>query len=386
MTSKFGLRPWILLGAILSIGAMPQHLAADGLDAYGQQNLVSNIPGLAPTTDPNLVNPWGISFNGASPFWISDNNAGVVTLYNKQGAIIPLVVGIPLPGGAPGGAPTGQVANPNPATNFGGAHFIFATEDGTIESWSGGPSAVIRVDNSNVGPGAVYKGLAMGTDGGNTFLYATNFRAGTIDVYNNNFLKASLGGSFTDPNLPSGYAPFDIQNIGGQLYVTYALQDAAKHDDVAGPGNGFVDVFTTDGVLVQRLVSNGPLNSPWGLALAPSNFGAFSGDLLVGNFGNGWINAFNPTTGAFVGTLDDPNGAPIEELGLWGITFDPNGAGANPDTLYFTAGLPDSSGRLEQNGLFGELNPTPEPWTWLLFGTGLAIFAGYSAKLRKQAS
>jgi len=385
MTSKFGLRPWILLGAVLSIGAMAQVAAADDINSFAQQNLVSNEPGLAPVTDPNLVNPWGISFNGGSPFWVSDNNAGVSTLYNKQGGIIPLVVNIPLPNSPTGGAPTGQVSNPNPA-NFGGAHFIFATEDGTVAAWNGGTSAVIKVDNSAAGPGAVYKGLAMGTDGSGTFLYATNFRAGTIDVFNSNFQQTSVGGSFTDPNLPAGYAPFNIQNIGGQLYVTYALQDPAKHDDVAGPGNGFVDVFTTDGVMVQRLASMGPLNSPWGLALAPAGFGKFSGDLLVGNFGNGWINAFNPTSGAFAGSLDDPNGNPIVEQGLWDITFDPNGAGANPDTLYFTAGLPDSSGVLEKNGLFAELNPTPEPGTWLLFGTTLVILIGYSNRLRKQGS
>jgi uncharacterized protein (TIGR03118 family) len=386
-TPKSALSPWILVGAVLFLGAMPQYVVADGLDSYAQQNLVSNIPGLAAYTDTNLVNPWGVSFIGGSPFWISDNGAGVSTLYSKQGQpqpmppqMPPLVVNIPSPSGPTGGTPTGQVGNTSPG--FGGAHFIFATEDGVIASWSGGTQALRQVNNSS--SGAVYKGLAMGTDGGNNYLYATNFHAGTIDVFNSSFQQTTLGSSFTDPNLPAGYAPFNIQNIGGMLYVTYALQDAAKHDDVAGAGHGFVDVFTTDGVMVQRLVSMGQLNSPWGLALAPKGFGAFSSDLLVGNFGNGWINAYDPTTGAFVGTLDDPHGNPITELGLWDITFDPNGAGANPDTLYFTAGLPDSSGELEQNGLFGALNPTPEPWAWLLFGTALAVFIGYSARLRKQ--
>lgn len=380
-TSKFALPPWILLGAVLAIGVVVQPAAADDTD-FVQHNLVSNIPGLATYTDPNLVNPWGISFNGGSPFWVSDNAAGVVTLYNKQGQPVSLVVNIPSPTGPTGGTPTGQVANPNPASSFGGARFIFSTEDGLIASWSGGTQAVTQVNNSSAG--AVYKGLAMGTDGSSTYLYAANFNAGTIDVYNSSFNKTTLGGSFTDSTLPTGYAPFNVQNIGGLLYVTYALQDSAKHDDVPGAGHGFVDVFTTGGVLVQRLVSMGQLNSPWGLAMAPAGFGAFAGDLLVGNFGNGWINAYNPTTGAFVGTLDGTNGAPIVELGLWDITFDPNGAGAKPDTLYFTAGLPDSSGQLEQNGLLGALVPTPEPWAWLLFASGLAIFVGYRMPLRKQ--
>jgi len=370
-------RPALLLSATLLLGAMPRNAAAGGVDSYAQQNLVSNIPGLAAHFDPNLVNPWGISFNGGSPFWISDNNSGLSTLYNKQGVPLSLVVNIPSPTGPTGGTPTGQVANT--AGGFGGARFIFATEDGLIASWSGGTQAATQVNNS---ASAVYKGLAMAADGSNTYLYAANFRAGTIDVFNSSYNQVSLGSSFTDPNLPAGYAPFNIQSIGGLLYVTYALQDAAKHDDVPGAGHGFVDVFTTDGVMVQRLVSMGALNSPWGLALAPAGFGAFSGDLLVGNFGNGWINAYNPTTGAYAGWLDDPNGNPIVEMGLWGLTFDPNGGSA--DALYFTAGLPDASGMLEQNGLFGVLNPTPEPATWLLFGTAMATVLGYGLKLRSH--
>ena len=371
--SNCALRPLIALGAILLLGALPQYVLADGVDTYSQQNLVSNIPGLATHLDPNLVNPWGIAFNGASPFWISDNGTGLATLYNKQGVPSSLVVNIPSPTGPTGGTPTGQVFNS--ASGFGGAHFIFSTEDGLIASWSGGTQAVVQVNNS---ASAVYKGLAMATDAGNTYLYAANFRDGTIDVFNSSYHPVSLGGSFSDPNLPAGYAPFNAQNIGGLLYVTYALQDAAKHDDVPGAGHGFVDVFTTDGALVQRLVSMGELNSPWGLALAPAGFGAFSGDLLVGNFGNGWINAYNPATGAYAGWLENAQGSPLVEQGLWGITFDPNGGSA--DTLYFAAGLPDANGLLEQNGLFGALNPTPEPGSWLLFGTALATILGYSLK------
>lgn len=176
-------------------------------------------------------------------------------------------------------APDGQVFNPNPA-NFGGAHFIFATEDGTVSSWKGGTNAVLNFDNSK--SGAVYKGLALAQNGGKSFLYATNFRAGTVDVLDSNFNKVTLGGSFSDPSLPAGYAPFNITAFNGWLYVTYALQNASKHDDVAGPGHGFVDVFDTNGNLLQRLISMGTLNSPWGMAWAPSGFGPFTGDLLVG--------------------------------------------------------------------------------------------------------
>jgi uncharacterized protein (TIGR03118 family) len=207
--------------------------------------------------------------------------------------------------------------------------------------------AIREVDKS---PGAVYKGLAMGSNSAGTFLYATNFRAGTVDVFDSQFHQVSLSGSFTDPNLLPGYAPFGIANIDGDLYVTYALQDAAKHDDVAGPAHGFVDIYDTNGNLIRRLVTRGRLNSPWGLAMAPANFGRFSGDLLVGNFGDGRINAVDPSTGDFLGQLRDANNSPITINGLWGLAFG-NDANAGPkSTLFFTAGLND-----EADGLFGSL-------------------------------
>lgn len=330
--------------------------------AYLQTNLVSNLPGLGLNTDTNLKNPWGIVASSTSPFWISDNGTGLSTLYNGIGTTQSLVVTVPPPGGSPSGttsAPTGIVFNNT--TDFsitsggktGTAVFLFDTEDGTISAWSpsvNSTNAILEVDNS--ASGAVYKGLALGSNAANgNLLFAANFNAGTIDVYDKTFHKVSL--PFRDATLPTGYAPFGIRNIGGSLYVTYALQNADKHDDVAGPGNGFIDVFDTSGNLLRRLVSGGKLNSPWGLALAPANFGAFSNDLIVGNFGDGLINAYDPTTGAFAGTLQDFNGKAIHIDGLWGLSFG-NGANAGPtNSLFFTAGI-----NAERDGLFGSLTPT----------------------------
>ncbi|MCX5891142.1 MAG: TIGR03118 family protein [Deltaproteobacteria bacterium] len=267
---------------------------------YVQTNLVSDGFVPAKFTDPNLVNPWGISYAPTGPFWVSNNGTGTSTLYNGAGTPQGLVVIIPPPTGGTGPAtPTVQVFNGTSA--FNGYLFIFATEDGTISGWKGGTTATLLVDNSAAG--AVYKGLALGNNGAGNFLYVANFHRGAIDVFNSNFSPVVLPGSFSDPNLPSGYAPFNVQNLGGSLYVTYALQDATKHDDVPGPGNGYVNVFDLNGNLQRRLISQGPLNSPWGLALAPAKFGTFSNALLVANFGDGRINAFAPLTGNLLGTF-----------------------------------------------------------------------------------
>jgi uncharacterized protein (TIGR03118 family) len=343
---------------------------------YVQQDLVSDIPGLAAVTDPNLVNPWGLSASSGSPWWISDNGMGVATLYNgNTGAPTALVVAVP----PASSAPTGQVFN-STASSFvinGGAKasFIFDTENGTISAWNGaqGTNAFQEVDNS--GSGAVYKGLALGSVGSNSFLYAANFHSGNIDVFNGSFAPTTVSGGFTDPTLPAGYAPFNIQNLGGKLYVTYAKQDAAKHDEVDGAGNGFVDVFDTSGNLIERLDSNGVLNAPWGLALAPANFGAFSNDLLVGNFGDGMIDVFDPNTpNTYLGTLSGANGNPLVIQGLWGLAFG-NGSSAGPtSSLYFTAGIP-GGGNVEDHGLFGDIVAAPEPATFLSMATGgLALF------------
>jgi uncharacterized protein (TIGR03118 family) len=350
-----------------------------------QTNLVSDLPGVAQFQDPQLVNPWGISESAASPFWVSDNNAGVSTLYNTAGVKQGLVVSIPAPGDPTGatGTPTGTVFNIDggPAGGFkvsgfsaagaavtAASVFLFATEDGSIVGWNPGVNpagfnpakagtyGIIAVDNS--ASGAVYKGLAIGTDAsGRTLLYAANFNSGKIDVFDANFhpVTSLAAGAFTDPDLPAGYAPFNVQVLNGQVYVTYAKQDKAKHDDDAGPHRGFVDVFNLDGTPglsggQVRLVSRGPLDSPWGLAIAPASFGSLAGALLVGNFGNGHINAFNATTGESLGELKDPDGEPIQIDGLWALRVGNGGAGGDASKVYFTAGLDH-----EQHGLFGSL-------------------------------
>jgi uncharacterized protein (TIGR03118 family) len=348
--------------ALAVIGPSAAH-AGDGSrpNGYIVKRLVSNKPGTA-VRDPNLQNAWGVAFApSGSPFWISDNNSGLSTLYDGDGSIVPLVVTIPGPAGSPAGftaAPDGIIWNPSskilvPGTSISAA-FIFATEDGTISAWAGGLNpanqAVLAVDNSQGGTGAVYKGLAGGVNESGFFLFATDFRAGTIDVFDTGFNAASTSGGFQDTSIPIGYAPFGIQNIDGNLWVTYAKQNAKKHDDVAGPGHGFVDVFDTDGNLVQQFAQKGTLNSPWGVARASQAFGTYSGDMLIGNFGDGRINVFDPS-GNFIAQLNDKKGKPLAIDGLWTLTLG-GGAQSNPDTLYFTAG-PDH----ETNGVFGTIAP-----------------------------
>ncbi len=348
--------------AVLAIQAALPAEAKIARGSFHQTNLVSDIPGLALSTDPNLVNPWGLSSSATSPIWVSDNNAGVSTLYRGDGSTVPLVVTIPAPTSPTGGTPTGTVFNTTASdfkvtmgTRTAKALFLFATEDGTILGWNpgvGGLSATIAVDHSAVpdsANGAVYKGLTLGSVGVNNYLYAANFRSGAVDVFNATFKQVNLAGSFSDPTLPSGFAPFGIQDIGGQIFVTYAKQNDARHDDVAGPGNGFVDIFGTDGTLVRRFATQGTLDSPWGVALAPSTFGNFHGDVLIGNFGDGLINAYTPS-GALRGQLKSETNAPIQIEGLWGLRFGNGGAGGDPSTLFFAAGIGG-----EAHGLFGTI-------------------------------
>jgi uncharacterized protein (TIGR03118 family) len=339
-----------------------------GTLGYIQTNLTSDIPGLANFTDPNLVNPWGISFGPTTPFWTADNGTGLSTLYNGMGQPQALVVTVPPAPGSPvgtTGVPTGTVFNPNAAGGaFKGDRFLFATEDGTISGWQGGTTAAVQADSS--ASGAVYKGLAIA---GNR-IYATDFANGKVDIFDSNYMPVTLSGAFLDPTLPSGYSPFGIETINGSIYVTYAKKQVGGTDDMPGAGFGFVDKYDTNGGSLQRLISMGELNSPWGLALAPASFGDLANLLLVGNFGDGRINAFDPTTGAFVSTLNNSSGNPIDIDGLWALKFGNNGPGFSPNNLYFTAGLNG-----EEDGLFGRLQVAPEPSTALLFGGALILGA-----------
>lgn len=331
-----------LVLVLLSLGSATTAALAD---SYSWQNLRSDIAGVAARVDPNLVNPWGLTASANGIIWVSDNGTGVSTLYRQDGTAVPLVVTIPTSArNKEGGNPTGVVVNPTASfkvTKNGislPARFIFVSEDGTISGWNpqvDATNAIVAVDNgTNKGSkSAVYKGVTLGIANGKNFLYATNFHTGRVDTYDENF-QLVRPNSFIDPNLPSGFAPFGIRNFNGEIFVTYAMQDAKKHDDVAGPGNGFVDVFDTRGTFLRRLISNGNLNSPWGLALV-------DGELWVGNFGDGRINNYNPSTGAFIETISQADGTPLTFDGLWDLL--PLGGG-----VYFTAGIGD-----EQHGLFG---------------------------------
>jgi uncharacterized protein (TIGR03118 family) len=338
----------------------------------------------APVTDKYLKNPWGISHSGSSPFWVSDNATGVTTLYSVNpttNATTKITLGMPpdQSGGVvippPGaGNPTGQVFNTagTSAPRLNGDNFLFVSEDGTISGWRGALGTQAEVlqtgDNANV-----YKGVTLDTTGGHSYLLSANFRAGTIDVFKGDSNAPDLAGKFTDPNLPSGFAPFNIQVIGLRIYVTYAVQDAAKHDDVKGAGNGIVTAFDLQGNVLGRIGTMGSLNSPWGLAIAPSSFKGFGGDLLVGNFGDGKINVFNPdpTTPGFLGQLAGSDGKPLAIDGLWGLIAGNDGSGGSSQSIYFTAGPND-----EANGLLGVLQSVPEPSAMALWLIAVGVLAG----------
>ncbi len=318
--------------------------------------------GGAPTVDPALVNPWGLAFNPAGPAWIADNGTGLLTVWNGQ--VLGLQVTVPPPGDAAGpAAPTGQIFNAAHATTFDGDMFIVATEDGTVSGWqpidgSTPTTATLRIDNS--GSNAVYKGLAILPTTPPLLAVADfhNNKVALFDTSYNPVAPADASTVWTDPSLPSGYAPFNIVTIGSSVYVTFAKQDAAMHDGLLGPGEGALSVFTPAGTLTKSLVAvNGPLSSPWGMVLAPAGWGALGGSLLVGNFGGGAINAFNPTTGAQTGELVTSAGAQLLIDGLWGLGFSPAAnadAGITTTQLFFTAG-PNT----EMNGLFGFVTPSP---------------------------
>jgi len=346
-----------LVAGLVALALAAPAVAAQPGNAYRQTNLVSDLPGMAQLTDPDLVNPWGMAAGPTSPVWVANNGTGKATLYpgfvndspiQKAG----LVVNIP------GGAPTGQVFNPTPGfvvqsgTASGPARFLFDSEAGLVTGWNPGvppppPSTQAQVGASV--PDAIYKGLAIADTAAGTFLYGADFHQGRIDVFDSGFNRVLLSGSFQDPQIPPGFAPFNVQELGGLLYVAYAKQDADHEDEVAGQGLGFVDVYDTSGHLLRHLIERGQLNAPWGLALAPAGFGRFAGALLVGNFGNGRINAYDPTSGEFLGRLRYEDGRPIEIEGLWTLRFG-NGVTGDPTTLLFTAGIDD-----EAHGLFGAI-------------------------------
>jgi uncharacterized protein (TIGR03118 family) len=327
---------------------------------FQQTNLVADVAGTASHTDPGLLNPWGIAFEPGQPFFIAENNRGTAGVFDPSGSpAIPLVVGIPIPSGStPPSKPTGIVFNPATQdflVRGTPAQFLFTGEDGTISTWASlngnNPTfALLARDDSP--SGAVYKGLAILTPQCcREYLALAEFHDGFVATYDTSFNLLGTPGSFKDSNLPAGYAPFNIQQIGTQVFVTYAVQDASATNPLVGPGNGIVNVFDQEGNFIRRFVSNGPLNAPWGIVQASANFGEFSNDILIGNFGDGIINAFDPVTGNLVGQIENPAGNVLRNPGLWALVFRSDGVGA-PNTLYFTAG---SSG--EDHGLFGKISP-----------------------------
>ena len=387
MNIRVGLRSRIALAttstaaaltvALLPFSATRPSAAESGV--YHQTNLVSDLPEFAPLIlDPNLVNPWGITLSGGSPFWVANNGTGTSTLYARDhpnatppAPLIrnPLVVTIPS-GASPDALPTGTVFNTGAATDFivhsgaasGRAAFLFASQVGIISGWNPNvPAAGSTEAQIGVTADAVYTGLAIGQvsngqGGTTTYLYAADFEHGKIDVYDGAFKPATLDGSFSDPNIPNSYSIFNIQNLGGKLYVTYAQQSHKEPDEETDKGSGFVDVFDTSGHLLQRLIQGNHLNAPWGLALAPADFGVFSNALIVGNFGSGHLHAYDPDSGKYLGEMKDESGNPIVIDGLWGITFGNGANGGDKNALYFAAGIQD-----ETHGLFGSLRAVPQP-------------------------
>jgi uncharacterized protein (TIGR03118 family) len=347
--------------AVLTL-AIAATAAAQNADSgvYRQRNLVSDGFIGAEHVDPHLINAWGVAFNPFGFVWVADADGNVSTLYDGDGNVNPLVVQIPTATASTGGNPTGIVFNGSngfivtQGALSGASRFLFATENGVIAGWApnvDGTHAIRAVDSS--AGGAIYKGLALSAGGNGQLLYATDFYNARVDVFDSTFHPASLpAGAFTDPKLPAGYAPFGIQALGGDIYVTYAKQNADRDEEVAGHGLGFVDVYDPNGRLLRRVASHGQLNAPWGLALAPAGFGGFSNALLVGNFGDGHINAYDPMFGESLGSLRGANSRPIEIEGLWGIAFG-NGLLHQPvDTLFFASGPDD-----EEHGLYGRLDP-----------------------------
>jgi uncharacterized protein (TIGR03118 family) len=341
---------------------------------FSQINLVSNEPGLAAVTDPNLINPWGLSNSATSPFWVSDQGSGLATLYTGTPTINSTVVTIPA-GGPPSG-PTGTVFNTGPTGGFlvgaTKASFIFDTLNGTIAAWNGGTTATVEATVS----GATFTGLAQNLVGSNTYLYAAN-TAGNIQIFDqnwNNVTSSLFAGKFANPNPTSGLVPFNIQQIGANLYVTYAALGPTGN---ALPG-GYVVEYDASGNFIQE-ITTGPLAAPWGITIAPPEFGAYSDDLLIGQFGSGQILAYDPTSGLYLGTLDGGNGQPIVDHNLWALETRTGGTGDNTDALYLTAGIGN-----QQDGLFAEIVDVPEPTTIIETASGLFALAMLKIRSRRH--
>jgi uncharacterized protein (TIGR03118 family) len=333
--------------------------AAAHAQFFVQKNLVSDtVATSAPRHDLNLVNPWGLAASADGPWWVANNGTGTSTAYTANGASIGYTVKIPGADGVAGhGNPTGIVFNNTTGFEItkGAAtapsEYIFVNEDGVISGWNISVDPVNAITVADNSPdGAIYKGVTMGVANGNTFLYAADFHNGVINIFDSTFGKTTFLNAFQDPQLPAGYAPFNISNVGGKLYVSYAQQDAAKEDEVAGNGKGFVNVFTTTGVLVRRLEHGKFLNAPWAVTKAPAGFGKLSKRVLVGNFGSGKIAAFNGTNGKFMGMMTKRGGHAVAIEGLWGLAFGNGGQAGSSKTLFFAAGVDD-----EAHGLFGTL-------------------------------
>lgn len=347
--------------ALLSIPAWAVPFTATNLVTDDQTVNAAQI------TDTGLKNGWGLSFAPAGPFWVSANGTGTSPLYSvnpvsQETAKAPLTMSVP------GSGVTGQVFNNT--TSFNGNRFVFVNEDGTVSGWRPALGTTGLVPAETIVPASsdnVYKGAAIGSVSGHDYLYAADFKSGTIDVYKGTSAAPALAGTFTDSGIPSGYAPFNVQNLGGSLYVTYALRNDATNDEVPGAG-GFVDKFSLNGDFVERIASNGGLDAPWGLAIAPSSFGAMAGDLLVGNFGDGHINIYDSSTFAYLGQVLDANNQPVAIDGLWAISPGNGTLAGSANLLYFTAGPND-----ETHGLFGVLTPVPEPSTYAMMLVGLGM-------------
>lgn len=350
--TSFGLRrllPLAILGSGLVAGA------AIAANSYQVHNLVSDGGVPADHRDDNLKNGWGVTLSATSPMWVSDNGTGKATLYDGLGNMLSLVVSVPSASGSGQGTPTGVVFNGSTdfvvrsGTAAGAARFIFASEDGLISGWSPGADATHAI-HAVFMSSAVYKGLTLASNNGVNMLYAADFHGRKIDVFNPNFTPAKIPGAFVDPTVPANYSPFNILALGGRLYVAYAQKEENGDDEVPGPGLGIIDEYDTGGHLLRRIAAGGTLNAPWGMAIAPANFGDFSTRLLVGNFGDGTISAYDLSSATFQGQLRTPDGQILVIDGLWGIAFGNNANNQPATTLFFAAGPND-----ESNGVYGKI-------------------------------